>query len=179
MTRLILSLTAVVILAQPLSAEIIEPFAWDGGGGLFDTETGEPCSGHSMLRLSQLDRAAVKNWLTYKTHVDDKDKDGFLEGVDRGVNPTGYVVFHFRTVWLNERITLGEGGAGLLDVPIMQSGGAAPPPVPGPIICGGSDLPGPAPVPPLPPPSPEPVPEPATVLLLATGMTVAILRRRR
>ncbi|HET6429418.1 MAG TPA: PEP-CTERM sorting domain-containing protein [Phycisphaerae bacterium] len=172
MTRLTLSLIAVVILAPPLVADIIDVSGPQAG--MIDW-----CGANPALRPSQLMPAAIENWLTFKAHVDDKDKDGFLEGADRGVNPTGYVVFHFRTVWLNERITLGEGGAGLLDVPMMLSGGGAPPGSE-PAVAGGNALPDPSP-PPLPPspPRPAPVPEPATVLLLAAGMTLLTLKRRR
>lgn len=170
--RLILPVLAIAILAQPLSADIICFPTGCQDGGLFGAGTDDLPAGDSTQSPSQLARAMVRQWLTFKSEEADRDKDGFLEGVEQGVNPTGYVVFHFRSASLNERITLGDGGAGLLDVPMMRVGGGYRPPEPEPIV-GGDDVPGPPP-----PAPPNPVPEPGVLLLLATGATVAVLRRR-
>jgi len=172
MMRLILSVFAVATLAQPLSADIINIPARYQGSGLFGVGTDDLPGGNSVVRPSELARAMVENWLTFEWEAADRDKDGFLEDVDGGVNPTGYVVFHFRSLWLNERITLGDGGAGLLDVPMMLTGGGSTPAAPEPIAAGSEDVPD------LPPVPPAPVPEPGIVFLLASGVTVVMLRRK-
>ncbi|MHC4717100.1 MAG: hypothetical protein ACYS5V_09035 [Planctomycetota bacterium] len=182
MKRFTISLLIPAILAlQPASAEIIDPSdhgECDGGCGLLDLEAHDLYEGNCPLSLRQLTPLDVEKWLTFKDRVHDGDKDGFLEGARWDVNPTGYVVFHARSMWLNQRITLGHGGGGLLAVAMMSSPGGGPPPEPEPVGRGQDGPPDPSPLPPV-PPSPAPVPEPAAAILLAAGPVILLYRRRK
>jgi len=142
--------------------------------------------GGEGVPLDLLEETKMEAFLTYLNSLNDRDKDGFIEGLG-DANPNGYVVFHFRTLLKNERVALGH----LLDAPIRAGG---------PISTGGYLRPAADATPSLEnchipwedldkhwPPKPEPpkrdekpatvVPEPATLLLmLAAG---PMLWRRR
>jgi len=104
--------------------------------------------------------------LTFLKSELDTDKDGFVDSpIVAEANPTGYVVFHFRSRWLNERIRLG----GMLDSDMMVSGYRADPDR---LRFGDDDDEDPDLA------DPE-VPEPSMIAISVLSLTVLVRRRRK
>ena len=191
--RLIIAAAAVAsLLATTAGADVVSSFGSGSSDGANhsrrfpDIEADELYGANPMLPLSSLEPLQLQRFLTFLKEEADRDKDGFVNSPIVGrVNPAGYVVFHFRSMWLNERVSLGAQGGDLLAVSMRtMGGGGGPNPDPLPL---GSDGPGPGPSPapddpPAPPKGPEPTPptpEPSTTLLLLAGAGAAGLKRRR
>ncbi len=134
-----------------------------------------------MVTPSKLEVEVIEQVLTFEQALLDCDHDGFVEAnIVAAANPIGYVVFHFRSRDLNERVRLGY----MLGGPVAEhiklphvDGGSEPLGFDTPF--DGFDEQG-APEQPEPPPSPQvnPVPEPGAAAALLTG-AVLLLRRRR
>ena len=177
-------LVVVGLMGQSLPADII------AGDGESRSDSNMPWvqferASNSLVSSDQLQREDIENYLTFLRQETDSDKDGFVERSTLGeVNPTGYVVFHFRSRQLNQRVSLGGEGGGLLSSPMNCGGGAGgkreqdrPYDWPGPLDEDDKpreEYPGPDPVDPSPP-----VPEPATAGFLLIGAVMALTRSCR
>jgi hypothetical protein len=104
--------------------------------------------------------------LTFNGRYDDRDKDGFLETRLGEVNPTGYVVMHFRAREGNVRIGFWDLLAVDAPEPLPLATGGCRDDGSQAAGSGGND------------PGPQ-IPEPASVALLGLGGALAMLRRHR
>lgn len=111
--------------------------------------------------MSTLNPVQLRQYLTFLNSVTDVDKDGFVDADKvHACNPTGYVVFHFRTRWGNERVTLGQNAASLLRVHLAERSMRQP----------RSEQK-------RPPAAPLSIPEPTGLLVWSAGMGMCLQRR--
>lgn len=173
---------AVVTLTATFAGGDVLPLAGPGEPGLSMLasylESGPP----QDTSPGRFDPLVLRERLTFLTQERDSNKDGFVDsGKVADANPTGYVVFHFLSLWHNERITLGGDGPGLLlSVEMGRSGGGARIPDEDPLPRAATEPYPPGQDPdPFPSGRPVPIPEPGALLLLSGGAVVVALRRRR
>ncbi len=175
------TIIAVIMLTStvgPISADVLYT----------DPRPQEQSSGtwlvHGDIELGKLAAVILDTRLTFVSEKQDSDKDGFIDTRFVAItNPNGYVVFHFRSIWRNERVTLGHFLAveGMGPLTLSTGGGYSGAPLSSIIFGGELEL--------LDPTEPgfdydpsnrdDPlVPEPATMAMLAIG-SIALIRRRR
>ena len=134
----------------------------DAPGRIEFDRGGDACGLLAYLPMSPPETGEI---LTFLRNERDTDKDGFVDSpVVADANPNGYVVFHFRDHWLNERISLGQLlGGDIWDVTMTE--GAVP------LIQldeGGQDD------------GRDPdVPEPSMIAIFLLTLPAALKRRRR
>jgi len=145
--------------AGPAFGDVILPTdlsAADPGAGVVGFPAFRPAP------MNTLTPVQLRRYLTFLQSAVDVDKDGFVdEDKVHASNPNGYVVFHFRTQWGNERVTLGMPTGTLLRAHLRHR---APEEV--------NSRPRRVPAAPL------SIPEPTVLLLLSGGLVVCLRRRR-